>query len=140
MTSKFRRCVLDTTNVCNKLYCLVKVATVKCMIAIIINEKSRTQTINKQLLNEVEQDMRNYYGTDLNNSSFPTRTEFNNCLIIQLYIIQYIGLRVNAWLALHKRTRKLLSHLYFPAVGISSINQCDVIRSYMCFQYSMVMS
>ena len=27
-------------------------------------------------------------------------------------------------------------HLYFPAFGISSINWCDVIRSYKCFQYT----
>ena len=27
-------------------------------------------------------------------------------------------------------------HLYFPAFGISSINYCDVIMSYKCFQYT----
>ena len=49
---------------------------------------------NKQLLNEVEQDMRNYLGRGLcninhdntnrglSNSSCPVRTEFNNCFII----------------------------------------------------------
>ncbi len=31
----------------------------------------------------------------LNNSSYPRRTEFNNCFIIYLYTV-YIGLRVNA--------------------------------------------
>ena len=35
-----------------------------------------------------------HLGGDLNNSLYPTRTEFNNCFTIYLYI--YIGLRVNA--------------------------------------------
>ena len=49
---------------------------------------------NKQLLNEFEQDMGNYCiikaevcvntNRGLNNSSYPARTEFNNCLIIFL--------------------------------------------------------
>ena len=60
-------------------------------------------TIIKQLLNEVEWDMRDYQGRGLcylpkpkaeadntnrglNNSSYPTRTEFNNCFIIYLYL------------------------------------------------------
>ena len=42
-----------------------------------------------------------------------------NSIIVLLFICIYIGLRVNACIV---RTRKLLSHLYFPAFGISSIN------------------
>ena len=60
-------------------------------------DKSGTSSDNKQSLNEVEQDMRNYKdrglcylpkaeadntNRDLNNSSYPARTEFNNCFII----------------------------------------------------------
>ena len=44
----------------------------------------------------------------LNNSSYPTRTEFNNCFIIYLLFA--------------KLFLEEAGHLYDPAFGISSIN------------------
>ena len=35
--------------------------------------------VSKQLLNEVEQDMRNYIKSEAKISSYPERTEFDNC-------------------------------------------------------------
>ncbi len=52
---------------------------------------------------------------DLNISSYPTRTEFNNCFIIHLYI--YIGLRVNACIV-HKNTQATKPFaFYFPLLA-----------------------
>ena len=70
-----------------------------------------TYAINKQLLNEIKYDMRNYQGRDLcerpklkaqvdntnrgpNNFSYPTRTDFNNCFIIYLYLYRTPGKRL----------------------------------------------
>ncbi len=71
----------------------------------------------------------------LNNSSYPTRTEFNNCFIIYLYLYRtyvlyiytciYIGLRVNACTV--NKNISLEKAFVFSR---------DVIMSYMCFQYT----
>ena len=64
----------------------------------------------------------------LNNSSYPTRTEFNNCFIIYLYLRIVL-----LFICIFNFGISSISHMYF-AFGISSINWCDVIRSNKCFQ------
>ena len=56
----------------------------------------------------------------LNNSSYPTRTEFNNCFIIYLYLRTF-SLNYEEVICILNFGISSISHLYF-AFGIRSMN------------------